>query len=151
MFVPAKRHEFNELGIFDSSKVGDVFDIDSGLGGTCTLAFNGKSDDGCYKFHQPAREDWPARNFQFTPDEVLHHVSIWLPEEPTFREWRMEFIEMGGKQYCVDKYYGVVWFEDPQGYFRLKKTKWSIAPGKEADVARRKTKIVRKRVHIRPN
>jgi len=144
MIVSANQHNFNTTTIFDDSRLGDAFDIDSGLGGSNTVFFQGKTGDGKYVFHQPVREDWPERTYRYDPDNVLSSVFILLPDSHVYREWNMQFVEMLGILYAVEMTYGVVWVEDTEGYFRLKRKNWSVAPRKEADGARTMTKIARK-------
>ena len=50
MIVPAARHYFETLQVFKDAQLGDVFDIDNGLGGSHTVVFRGKTDDGRFIF-----------------------------------------------------------------------------------------------------
>jgi hypothetical protein len=109
--IPAAKHNFNDTAVFDDAKIGDVFKIDSGLGGSHSVVFGGKTEDGKYVFHRPARDDWPARTFRFNPDNVLSEVYILLPECSVELEWNTEKTEINGKQYVVEKACGVVWVE----------------------------------------
>lgn len=145
MICPAVEHYFNSLAVFDNAEVGDVFNIDSGLGGSHTVVFDGKTEDGNYVFHCPARNDWPARTFRIGPDHVLSEVYILLPERSYDLERNMKIVEIKGKKYAVEMTCGVVWVRDPEGYFRFNKTDWSLAYGKDADEARRLTSISRQR------
>jgi hypothetical protein len=145
MIVPADRHFFNTTAIFDDAKVGDAFETDSGLGGSHTIIFQGKTEEGKYIFLRPAREDWPEATFRYGPDAVLSAVYILLPDSPVFREWNMEIVEVRGIEYAVEMRYGVVWVEDTAGYLKLKRKNWSVAFSKEADDARVIAKISRKR------
>lgn len=147
MFTPADRHHFADLIVFDQAVKGDVFEIDSGMGGSFTVVFMCKTENG-YKFCQPAHNDFPSANLTYKPDEILHRVYICPPESSVFREWNTAVIELNGKQYAVDKGYGTVWVESPDGYFKLFRKKWKDADKEEAEAARRATGINRKRKNI---
>ncbi len=145
MIVPAAQHYFETLQVFKDAQLGDVFDIDNGLGGSHTVVFRGKTDDGRFIFHQPAREDWPEYNFRFDQSEVMNSVFVLLPQDLFFRDLNMKMINIREKQYAVDAVYGIVWVEDSEGYFKIKRKLWSIASKAESEEARKMTGISRKR------
>jgi len=145
MFVSAIRHYFEDIKVFDNARPGDCFDIDSGLGGSCRIRFNKRTAAG-YEFSQPAHFDYPSLVLTIIPAEVLSKVFICVPDNQTFREWKTVTTLLNGKRYAIDKDYGIVWVEDPTGYFELFSIRWRDADPRETMAVRKETQIYRKKI-----
>ena len=84
--APAKKRFFDEQrfarGVL---KVGETFSVDSGMGGSWTVAFVGYTDGGYLRFERDARPDWPLQAFTFqTPADAAKEIFILVPENPNF-------------------------------------------------------------------
>lgn len=51
-------------------KPGHEYHIDSGLGGSWTVIFTGVEGNHRYKFHRPAKPDWPGTDFVYKYAEI---------------------------------------------------------------------------------
>ena len=84
MIVPAKRRFFG-AGRFarGNLKRGETFSVDSGLGGSWTIAFDRFTDDGALIFVREERDDWPHETYRYAdPTEASEHVYILIPDYP---------------------------------------------------------------------
>jgi hypothetical protein len=66
--------------------VGQSYSCDSGLGGSWTIEFTGRSD-GRYKFVRHSRPDWPRLEFSYRHEEISGNVYVMCHTMGTLRSY----------------------------------------------------------------
>jgi len=81
MLVPAKRRYIKLLEI-EHLKPGDNWHVDSGIGGSFTVAYEGVGNDGKHILNSSTK-GW-SNSYQFTNEELLKNVYDLVPDEYAF-------------------------------------------------------------------
>lgn len=81
MFIAAKRKHLNECRFVEGNlKRGETFSVDSGLGGSHTVAYVGHCA-GRLLFEREHTDDWPAARYWFADEQdAARRLFILVPE-----------------------------------------------------------------------
>lgn len=61
--------------------VGEKFDISSGLGGSFTVSFIGKTESGDFIFRRAKTSSFPAATYTFAPGAVTKEIYRLIPDK----------------------------------------------------------------------
>lgn len=87
MFVPASPRHVRSVDVLVE---GQLYSISSGLGGSHTVKYTGKTGS-LYEFYRKPHGDWPKMKFKYTAEEVLASIYISAPTEDWAQvEWDKE-------------------------------------------------------------
>ena len=78
MRVESYRHSFS-AEYFAAAKLGELFEVDSGLGGSFTVELKSRDKDGVMLF-AVTNPEWPYK-YKYTNEQAAEHVFIIMPNK----------------------------------------------------------------------